>query len=119
METIDADSFNAISLFMRADWVVKSVMIGLAVASLWSWAVIIDKFVRLGALNRAANKFEDEVASGRALEDIAAGAGENPKEPLEKMLQGALVRRARRLGLDTPVMETFYAVLREHAGGRT
>ena len=34
-------------------------------------------------------------------------------------LLGALVRRARRLGLDTPVMETFYAVLREHAGGRT
>jgi biopolymer transport protein TolQ len=90
MDTIDADSFNAISLFMRADWIVKSVMIGLAVASLWSWAVIIDKFVRFGALNRAANRFEDEVASGRALEEIAADAGDKPKEPLEKMLQGAL-----------------------------
>jgi 2-dehydropantoate 2-reductase len=31
-------------------------------------------------------------------------------------LQGAVVRRARALGLDVPVMETFYAVLREHTG---
>jgi 2-dehydropantoate 2-reductase len=33
-------------------------------------------------------------------------------------LQGAVVRRARALGLDVPVMETLYAVLGEHAGGR-
>ncbi len=90
METIDADSFSAISLFLRADWVVKTVMVGLAASSLWSWAVILDKFFRFGALNRAANRFEDEVGSGRSLEDIAASAGEKPKQPLEKMLQGAL-----------------------------
>lgn len=32
-------------------------------------------------------------------------------------LQGAVVRRARAAGLDVPVMETLYAVLREHAAG--
>jgi biopolymer transport protein TolQ len=90
MDQIDADSFNAISLFMRADWVVKGVMIGLAVASLWSWAVIIDKFIRIGGMNKAAARFEDEVDSGRSLEEIAAAAGDAPKEPLKKMLQGAL-----------------------------
>ena len=41
-------------------------MIGLALASLWSWAVIIDKLFRFAALNREANRFEDAVASGRA-----------------------------------------------------
>ena len=33
---VTPDSFNFISLFMRADWVVKAVMVGLGVASLWS-----------------------------------------------------------------------------------
>ena len=78
METLDADSFSAIALFMRADWVVRGVMIGLALASFWSWAIILDKLVRFTALNGAANRFEEDVASGRSLEDIAADAGERP-----------------------------------------
>ena len=37
------ESFDLISIFLRADWVVKLVMTGLAVASLWSWTIIFDK----------------------------------------------------------------------------
>ena len=48
-EGVNPDTLNIISLFMQADWVVKLVMIGLAIASLWSWAVILDKSVRFGA----------------------------------------------------------------------
>jgi biopolymer transport protein TolQ len=86
----DPTSFSAIALFLRADWVVKSVMLGLAFASLWSWAVIIDKTFRFGSLNRHARQFEDQVASGQSLEDIAAAAGEKPVHPLPRMLQAAL-----------------------------
>ena len=100
METLDANSFSAINLFMRADWVVRGVMIGLAIASLWSWAIILDKLVRFAALNGAANRFEEEVASGRSLEDVAADAGERPSSPLPRMLQAALRewREARSRG---------------------
>ena len=100
METLDANSFSAINLFMRADWVVRGVMIGLAIASLWSWAIILDKLVRFAALNGAANRFEEEVASGRSLEDVAADAGERPSSPLPRMLQAALRewREARNRG---------------------
>ena len=95
------DSFNIVSLFLRADWVVKLVMLGLAAASLWSWTIIIDKAVRLSALNREANRFEDAVASGRSLEEVAAEAGERPRQALPRMLQGALRewRDARGKGL--------------------
>jgi biopolymer transport protein TolQ len=74
---------------MAADWVIKGVMIGLAVASLVSWAVIIDKFVRFSGLNRQANAFEDKVGSGRPLEEIAQEAG-NSKHPLPRLLNAAL-----------------------------
>ena len=101
---VTSSSFSAIHLFLHADWVVKGVLIGLICASLWSWAVIIDKVVRLGAINRDANKFEDEVGSGKALEDVADDAGERPKHALPRMLQAALRewREARAKGLLTP-----------------
>jgi biopolymer transport protein TolQ len=96
-----ATDFSAIAIFMRSDWVVKGVLMGLAAASLWSWAVIIDKSVRFTRLNGEANKFEDQIASGKSLEDIAKQAGEAPKHPLPKMLQAALTewREARARGV--------------------
>ena len=87
---VSPETFSAVSLFLRADWVVKMVMVGLALASLWSWAVILDKTFRFQALNREANRFEDAIGSGRSLEDIAAEAGERPRHALPRMLQGAL-----------------------------
>ncbi len=87
---LTAASFTPWAMFLHADWVVKLVMIGLAVASLWSWAVIIDKAFRFAALNRHAGLFEETVSSGRALEEIAAEAGDRPRQALARMLQAAL-----------------------------
>ena len=61
---VSPESFNFIALFIKADWVVKLVMLGLGLASLWSWTVILDKTFRFSALNREANRFEDEVLLG-------------------------------------------------------
>ena len=99
--TLTADSFSPIHLFLAADWVVKGVLVGLMMASLWSWAVIIDKAFRITALNREADRFEDEVGSGRSLEDVAAKAGDAPRHALPRMLQAALRewREARNKGL--------------------
>ncbi|MDP3855443.1 protein TolQ [Phenylobacterium sp.] len=106
---ITADSFSFINLFLRADWVVKGVMVGLILASLWSWTVILDKLFRLTALNRQADAFEDQVASGQPLEDIAAEAGERPAEALPRMLQGALRewREARQRGVTSESQAAF------------
>jgi len=71
---ITPETFSFLALFARADWVVKSVMVVLGLASLASWAVILDKGMRLRGLNQAADAFETEVSSGRGLEDIALEA---------------------------------------------
>ena len=96
----DASMLNPIELFMTADWVVKSVMIGLAAASIWSWTIIIDKAVRFAALNRQADAFERAVQSGRSLEDVATQAGAQPEHALPRMLAIALSdwREARTRG---------------------
>ncbi|GAA0868661.1 protein TolQ [Brevundimonas basaltis] len=91
---------NPLALFMEADFVVQAIMIGLAVASLWSWAVIIDKAFRFAAMNRQASAFEKAVGSGRPLEEIAQQAGPDPVHPLPRMLVVALAdwREARARG---------------------
>jgi biopolymer transport protein TolQ len=97
---VTPETFSFLTLFIRADWVIKAVMTGLALASLWSWAVIIDKTFRFTSLNAAADKFEDQVSGGRSLEDVATEAGERPRQPLPRMLQAALKewRDARKGG---------------------
>ena len=99
--TISPETFSLVHQFLHADWVVKGVLLALGLASLWSWAVIIDKTCRFTALNRQANHFEDAVGSGRPLEDVAAAAGEAPRQALPRMLQAALRewREARTKGL--------------------
>lgn len=81
-----AESMSFIELFLHADWVVKSVMIMLTVASLWSWAIIIQKAFQLSRLNKEATAFEQTLSSGRALDDIAVSLGDHPKEPFPKLL---------------------------------
>jgi biopolymer transport protein TolQ len=51
-------SFNAIQLFLDADWIVKLVMIGLALASIWSWAIIVSFMFRMSRINDQTEKFE-------------------------------------------------------------
>ena len=106
---VTPESFNFFVLFMHADWVVKLVMLGLGGASLWSWTVILDKSFRFSSLNREANRFEDSVASGKSLEEVAAEAGERPRHVLPRMLQGALRewRDARNKGLATDTQAAF------------
>jgi biopolymer transport protein TolQ len=87
---LGVNDFSALAVFMRADWVVKAVLVGLALASIWSWTVVIDKAFRFAALNREADEFEDKVGGGRSLEDVAAEAGDRPRQALPRMLQGAL-----------------------------
>ena len=96
----DVAVLNPVHLFMQADLVVKSIMVALAVMSVWSWAIIIDKTLRFMALNRQADAFETAVGSGRPLEEIAKQAGPDPEHVLPRMLVIAIAdwREARSRG---------------------
>ena len=58
------------ALFMQAGWVVKLVMIGLLCASIWTWAIIIDKLVAYSRMRLALNRFEQVFWSGQSLEEL-------------------------------------------------
>jgi biopolymer transport protein TolQ len=74
--TLTGHGVGIMDLVMAADPVVKTVMLLLALASVWSWMVILDRFVRLRRLSSLAASFERAFWSGadlRALFDRAAG----------------------------------------------
>ena len=87
---LSAESFSALALFLRADWVVKGVMLGLLGASVWSWTIMIDKALKLRALNRDADQVEDALGAGRTLEQVAESAGPRPAQAMARLLQSAL-----------------------------
>jgi biopolymer transport protein TolQ len=58
------------ALFMQADLIVKSVMIGLLAASVWCWSIIVDKSLLYGRVRREMNRFERTFWSGQSLEEL-------------------------------------------------
>ncbi len=57
-------------LFWQAGWIVKLVMIGLLVASVWTWAIVVDKIISYGRMRLALNRFEQTFWSGQSLEEL-------------------------------------------------
>ena len=53
-----AEMMSPVALFMQADIVVKSVMIGLILASIWTWAIIIGHWLRIRKVARENERFE-------------------------------------------------------------
>jgi len=62
--------FSFINLFLGAHIVVKFVIIGLVFASVWSWAIIIEKLFSFRRARKAANSFEKLFWSGQSLEEL-------------------------------------------------
>jgi biopolymer transport protein TolQ len=65
-----AMDMSFLSLFLQAHIVVKLVMIGLILASIWVWAIIIDKTLLFGRNRREMDRFEQVFWSGQSLEDL-------------------------------------------------
>jgi biopolymer transport protein TolQ len=82
-------------LFLQADWVVKAVMIGLLLASIWVWAIIFEKVTMLRRVNRAADAFEDRFWSGCRLEELFAQEGEDPRHPMAVVFAAAMLEWRR------------------------
>jgi biopolymer transport protein TolQ len=76
---------SIVGLFMQADLVVKTVMVGLALMSLWSWAVAIDKWLQFRDLNATGAEFEQLFWSGRPLEEVARAAQARGKDPFGRV----------------------------------
>ena len=93
---VTTESFSLISLFMQADLIVKAVMIILLVASVWSWAVAIDKWFSLMSANSKASRFENAFWSGQPLDEMSDRSSRNSGDAHGARLRSRRYRMARR-----------------------
>ncbi len=98
---ITAHDLSVWGLFLQADWIVKAVMIMLLLASIWSWAIIIHKLIRLRALRAQAKQFEDAFWSGGSLEELFDRISNRPTDPMASIFVAAMRewRRSAARGL--------------------
>lgn len=77
-----AETMSPWALFLQADIVVKAVMIGLLLASIWSWAIIFERSRRLKQIDREAEAFEQRFWKAKTLDELQATKGTHPTADL-------------------------------------
>ena len=93
-----AHEFTMWALFARATITVKLVMIMLILASVWCWAVIVDKFVQYRRARAEAKVFDEAFWSGNPLDELFDKIGASPKGASEKIFAAGMLewRRSHR-----------------------
>ena len=77
------DEFTLMSLFFRADLVVKLVILILFAASIFSWTIIIHKIRLFRSLKKISKQFEVEFWSGRSIKEIASTTHHLSESPIK------------------------------------
>ena len=104
------------SLVLRADIVVKIVMLVLIGASVWSWAIIFEKFLRFRRLSEQADRFEAEFWSGGSLEELFDSQAQSPNHPMAVLFASAMREWRRSTERGLVPQDTLRAGLRERIG---
>ena len=91
--------FSLMSLFLRADIVVKSVIIMLIAASIYSWAIIIEKFKMFKKINQSTVEFEEKFWKSKSAESFYNNLSADKDDPMSnvfrKTMQVVLKSRSR------------------------
>ena len=85
-----AIDFSLFSLFLRADFIVKSVIIILIISSIYSWTIIIAKLVKIRRLKQLDKEFDEIFWSGNSFEDLYETFQHNQNDSKTKIFCSAI-----------------------------
>ena len=104
--------FSLMNLFLRADIVVKSVIVILIACSIYSWAVIIEKIKLFKKINQSSEEFETKFWNSKSAESFYNNLPSNVNDPMALVFKDAmqnLLKRKSRTDLNariTSMLET-------------
>ena len=104
--------FSLINLFIRADIIVKSVIVLLVLCSIYSWAVIIEKLRLFKKINRSSEEFEKKFWNSKSAESMYNSLPSNTEDPMALVFKDAmqsLLKRKSKIDLNsrmTTMLET-------------
>ena len=82
--------FSLMQLFLRADFVVKSVIIILIAASIYSWALIFDKYKLFKKINISSQDFENKFLKAKSAESFNSNLPARPQDPMTLIFKDAM-----------------------------
>ena len=88
--------FSLINLFIRADIVVKSVIIMLIACSIYSWAVIIEKYRLFKKINQSTEEFETKFWNSKSAESFYNNLPSNTEDPMALVFKDAMQSLLKR-----------------------
>ena len=81
---------TVLGMFLQASLLVKIVMLALLGASIWSWAIIVNKSIMYARFQRAMDKFETVFWSGTSLEELYATLSARPAQGMASLFVAAM-----------------------------
>ena len=88
--------FSLLSLFLRADIIVKSVIIILIACSVYSWAVIIEKFRLFKKINQTTEEFETKFWNSKSAESFYNNLPASTEDPMALVFKDAMQNLLKR-----------------------
>ena len=82
--------FSVVSLFLRADIIVKSVMIILVAFSIYSWAIIFDKIRLFRKINKSAEEFEEKFWKSKSAETFYNNLPSTTNDPMTEVFKSSM-----------------------------
>ena len=82
--------FSLISLFLRADLIVKSVIIILILSSIYSWAIIFEKIRLFRKINKSAEEFEDKFWKSKSAETFYNNLPASVDDPMAQLFKTSM-----------------------------
>ncbi len=82
--------FSIVSLFLRADIIVKSVIIILIASSVYSWAIIFDKIRMFRKINKSAEEFEEKFWKSKSAETFYNNLPATLDDPMAKVFKSSM-----------------------------
>ena len=82
--------FSIINLFLRADIIVKAVIVILIAASIYSWAIIIEKYRLFKKINKSSEDFEDKFWRSKSAESFYNSLPANIDDPMANVFKGSM-----------------------------
>ena len=82
--------FSILNLFLRADVIVKSVIIILIASSVYSWAIIIEKYRLFKKINKSSEEFENKFWKSRSAESFYNSLPSNIDDPMANVFKDTM-----------------------------
>ena len=82
--------FSILNLFLRADIIVKSVMILLVASSIYSWAIIIEKYRLFKKINQSSEEFENKFWKSRSAESFYNNLPQDMDDPMANVFKDTM-----------------------------